>query len=246
MKLIKIKNNKLMSYSSKQKNECNGLLLVDKPSEWTSHDVVAKVRNYFNFKKVGHAGTLDPMATGLLILLIGKATKLSSNLMNQTKIYEGSILLGKKTSTQDICGSIIASKEFKDIPRNKIEKVFKSFKGTNYQIPPMVSAIKKNGVSLYKLARKGIEIEREAREIEIFDIMLRNIIKKEIFFTIKCSKGTYVRTFANDVGDKLEVGGCLSSLRRIQSGKFHIKDSWTMDDVLLRDKQNIKELIKPF
>lgn len=233
-----------MSDSSKQNNECNGLLLVDKPPEWTSHDVVAKVRNYFNFKKVGHAGTLDPMATGLLIILIGKATKLSSYLTNQFKIYNGSILLGTKTSTQDICGSIIASKEFKDLPKNKIEDVFESFRGISYQMPPMVSAIKKNGVPLYKLERKGIEVERDAREIEIFDLIISKIIKKEIFFSIKCSKGTYVRTFANDVGDKLKTGGCLSSLRRIQSGVFHVKDSWTMDEILLRNRQNIKEIIK--
>ena len=234
-----------MNNKSKVYNECSGLLLIDKPPKWTSHDVVAKIRNYFNFKKVGHAGTLDPMATGLLILLIGKATKLSNRFSNQSKIYEGSILLGKKTSSQDIWGTVINECNVNKISIDEVLKVFDSFTGKIHQTPPMVSAIKKNGVSLYKLARKGIEIERSAREIEIFEIKLNEIINNEIFFNIFCSKGTYVRTFANDVGDKLRCGGCLSSLKRIQSGDFNIQNAYKIDDLLLKTKDSIKECIIP-
>ena len=234
-----------MNNKSKVYNECSGLLLIDKPPKWTSHDVVAKIRNHFNFKKVGHAGTLDPMATGLLILLIGKATKLSNRFSNQSKIYEGSILLGKKTSSQDIWGTVIHECNVNKISIDEVLKVFDSFTGKIYQIPPMVSAIKKNGVSLYKLARKGIEVERSAREIEIFEIKLNEIINNEIFFNIFCSKGTYVRTFANDVGDKLRCGGCLSSLKRIQSGDFNIQNAYKIDDLLLKTKDSIKECIIP-
>ena len=234
-----------MNNKSKVYNECSGLLLIDKPPKWTSHDVVAKIRNHFNFKKVGHAGTLDPMATGLLILLIGNATKLSNRFSNQSKIYEGSILLGKKTSSQDIWGTIIHECNVNKISIDEVLKVFDSFTGKIHQIPPMVSAIKKNGVSLYKLARKGIEVERSAREIEIFEIKLNEIINNEIFFNIFCSKGTYVRTFANDVGDKLRCGGCLSSLKRIQSGDFNIQNAYKIDDLLLKTKDSIKECIIP-
>ena len=234
-----------MNNKSKVYNECSGLLLIDKPPKWTSHDVVAKIRNHFNFKKVGHAGTLDPMATGLLILLIGKATKLSNRFSNQSKIYEGSILLGKKTSSQDIWGTVIHECNVNKISIDEVLKVFDSYTGKINQIPPMVSAIKKNGVSLYKLARKGIEVERSAREIEIFEIKLNEIINNEIFFNIFCSKGTYVRTFANDVGDKLRCGGCLSSLKRIQSGDFNIQNAYKIDDLLLKTKDSIKECIIP-
>ncbi len=224
-------------------SDINGLLLIDKPAKWTSHDVVAKLRNHFNLKKVGHAGTLDPMATGLLILLIGKMTKLSSFIMNEDKIYDGSILLGKKTNTQDIEGEITKIGNPNNVTQEIIEKMIKPFNGKIMQIPPMVSAIKKDGVPLYKLARKGIEINRVPREVNIKKFIIHSYDNYEVKFTVECSKGTYIRTLANDLGDNIGCYACLSSLRRIASGKFNIINSYSLDDVLKLDKNDFKNTL---
>ena len=182
----------------------DGILLVDKPTDWTSHDVVAKIRNYFKLSKCGHGGTLDPLATGLLVLLIGKGTKLSDRIMNGDKVYEGTLHLGITTNTQDADGEILEEKEASHITREMVEKVIaEKFMGPIEQIPPMVSAIKKDGVPLYKMARKGQEIEREPRKIEVFEFDITSFENPIVTFRVKSTKGTYVRTLAHDIGNEL-------------------------------------------
>ena len=232
---------------SNYQNDFNGILLINKPQAWTSHDVVAKIRNHFKLKKVGHGGTLDPMATGLLILLIGRSTKLSTKITESDKVYDGTILLGQTTNTQDTMGKIIDSNKIDNISLSKINSVItNNFIGEIKQVPPMVSAIKKNGVPLYKLARKGINIKREPRTIHIHDFSVISFKAPYINFYIKCSKGTYVRTIANDLGKKLETGGCLSSLRRTNSGFFKLDNAYELDDILDKDPELLENLLIDF
>ncbi len=222
----------------------DGLLLVDKPTDWTSHDVVAKVRNHFKLSKCGHGGTLDPLATGLLVLLIGKGTKLSDRVMNGDKVYEGVIHLGVTTNSQDADGEILEEKDAAHITREKVEEVIaKNFMGPIEQIPPMVSAIKKDGVPLYKMARKGLEIEREPRKIEVFEFEVTAFENPLVHFRVKSTKGTYVRTLAHDIGNELGVGGSLDALRRTQSGPLSIDKAYTMEEILACDKETISEKI---
>lgn len=221
----------------------DGLLLVDKPSGWTSHDVVAKVRNHFKFSKVGHGGTLDPMATGLLVLLIGKGTKLSDRIMSGDKVYEGTIRLGVETNTQDRDGQVLEEKDASNITRQQIDTVIANYLGELEQIPPMVSAIKKDGVPLYKLARKGTEIEREPRRIHIFSFEVPKYENPLIHFRIKCTKGTYVRTLAHDIGKDLGVGGSLDALRRSASGTLTVDNAYSLEDILSCDRITIGEKI---
>ncbi|WP_372795703.1 tRNA pseudouridine(55) synthase TruB [Pontiella sp.] len=222
----------------------DGLLLVDKPTEWTSHDVVAKVRNYFKLSKCGHAGTLDPLATGLLVLLIGKGTKLSDRIMNGDKVYEGTLHLGITTNTQDADGEILEEKDASHITREMVEKVIADhFMGPIEQIPPMVSAIKKDGVPLYKMARKGQEIEREPRKIEVFEFDVLEFENPIVKFRVKSTKGTYVRTLANDIGNVLGVGGSLDALRRTDSGPLSVDKAFTMDEILECDRETLSEKI---
>jgi tRNA pseudouridine55 synthase len=217
----------------------DGVLLIDKPPGFTSHDVVAKLRNYFAFKKVGHGGTLDPMATGLLILLMGRATKLSDRLMGDDKEYEGIMQLGIATDSQDADGQIVSEHDPSDLTREEVEIVMQSFKGDQMQIPPMVSAIKKDGVPLYKLARKGKVIEREPRLIHVYRFDMTDFRNPEVGIRVRCTKGTYVRTLCADVGEKLGCGAHLAALRRTAIGEFHVRDAITLDDAL---RLNITEL----
>ncbi len=198
----------------------NGVLLIDKAEDMTSHDVVAIARRALNTKKIGHCGTLDPMATGLLMLVIGRATKIQDLLMSEDKEYVGTVTLGATTGTQDRQGEILETKPVPDLSREQVEAAFDCFTGDFEQIPPMVSAIKKDGVPLYKLARKGIEIVREPRKVYITNYQVNRIELPEIDFVVNCSKGFYVRTYAHDIGAKLGCGGHLSNLRRTRSGKF--------------------------
>jgi len=192
----------------------DGLLFVDKPSGLTSHDVVSRIRRIYRMKKVGHAGTLDPMATGLLILLLGKATKASNFLMSQPKTYEGVFRLGAVTDSQDADGDIVEEKEVPEITDDEMRSLFESFLGDQYQTPPMFSAKKVKGVPLYKLARKGQEIEREPRFVTIRSFDLLQLASPDVTFRIEVSKGTYVRTVAHDLGQKIGCGAYLTSLRR--------------------------------
>jgi len=219
----------------------DGILLVDKPTEWTSHDVVAKIRNHFKFNKVGHGGTLDPLATGLLVLLIGKGTKLSDRIMGGDKVYEGTIRLGITTNSQDRDGEVLEEKDAVHITREQVEVVIQNYLGDIEQIPPMVSAIKKNGVPLYKLARKGQEIEREPRKIHIFSFEVTGFDNPFVQFRVKSTKGTYVRTLAHDIGNDLGVGASLHDLRRTGSGPLNLEKAHSMEEILACDRETIGE-----
>ncbi len=220
----------------------DGLLLVDKPSDWTSNDVVVKIRNHFKFSKVGHGGTLDPMATGLLVLLIGKGTKLSDRIMGGDKVYEGTIRLGVSTNTQDAEGEVLEEKDASHITREQVEAVIQqNYLGDIEQIPPMVSAIKKDGVPLYKMARKGQEIEREPRKIHIFSFEVLDFDNPLVTFRVKSTKGTYVRTLAHDIGNDLGVGGSLDALRRTASGPLTVDKAHTMEEILACDRETISD-----
>ncbi len=207
----------------------NGVLLVDKGPDMTSHDVVAVARRALNTKKIGHCGTLDPMATGLLILVIGKATKIQDLLMSEDKEYVGTLEFGKTTNTQDAEGDVTLEREVPEFSHAEISAAFDRFKGDFYQTPPMVSAIKKDGVPLYKLARQGKEVEREPRFVHVYSYRIDEIRLPEIDFTVKCSKGFYVRTYAHDIGELLGCGAHLKALRRTRSGKFDLERSVTFD-----------------
>lgn len=212
-------------------NGPSGVLLIDKAPDMTSHDVVAIARRALNTKKIGHCGTLDPMATGLLMLVIGRATKIQDLLMSEDKEYEGTMTLGAVTSTQDRQGEILESKPVSDFSEAQIKAAFDGFTGPFEQIPPMVSAIKKDGVPLYKLARKGQVIERDPRPVYVTSYEITRTALPEIDFTVNCSKGFYVRTYAHDIGEKLGCGGHLSALRRTRSGKFTLERAVSVDDL---------------
>jgi tRNA pseudouridine55 synthase len=200
----------------------SGVLLVDKGPDMTSHDVVAVARRCLNMKKIGHCGTLDPMATGMLILVLGNGTRLSDLLMSEDKEYVGTMTLGATTSTQDAEGEILEQKPVPELTMEQVTAAFDAFKGDFYQIPPMVSAIKIGGVPLYKLARKGQEVVREPRFVRVYDYEITRFEPPQIDFRIVCSKGFYVRTYAHDIGQKLGCGAHLSALRRTRSGHFKL------------------------
>lgn len=207
-----------------------GILLVDKPGGMTSHDVVNRIRRIFQMKKVGHAGTLDPMATGLMILLVGKATKVSQYLISLPKTYEGRARFGETTDTQDADGDIIERRPVPEgLTADALRESMRSFLGDQYQTPPMFSAKKIKGVPLYKLARKGKEVEREARVIHVASFELLRFESPELEFRLHCSKGTYVRTILHDLGEKLGCGAHLTALRRTRIDQFEVADAATLE-----------------
>ena len=222
----------------------NGIILINKPKEWTSHDIVNKVKKILN-EKVGHTGTLDPLAEGVLPILIGKGTLCSKYLINHDKKYVVNLALGQKTETADLEGKIIEEKNIPDksLTQSKIEKVLKSFIGKQQQMPPIYSAIKVNGKKLYEYARKGQNVEIKPREIEIYDIKLINIDaqKKQIQFEVFCGKGTYIRSLCEDIAEKLETVGYMESLKRIQVGDFKIEESSKIQE-LEENKEDTKYL----
>ncbi len=218
----------------------NGVLLVDKGPDMTSHDVVAVARRALNTKKIGHCGTLDPMATGLLILVIGKATKIQDLLMSEDKEYTGTLELGKTTNTQDAEGEVEREREVPPFSDEEIAAAFDQFKGDFHQTPPMVSAIKKDGVPLYKLARQGKEVVREPRLVHVYSHRIDGIRLPEVDFTVKCSKGFYVRTYAYDIGEALGCGAHLKALRRTRSGKFDLERSVTFDELKHGDPREVR------
>ncbi len=224
-----------------------GVLLIDKPSGITSHDVVDRVRRKLRMKRVGHAGTLDPNATGLMIILVGKATKLSQYLMGLDKVYEGVARFGVTTDTQDGEGDVIAEKPVPDFDQETLVDALKSFEGDQYQTPPMFSAKKVDGVPLYKLARKGKEVEREPRVIRIKSLQFDAYQAPDLEFTVACSKGTYVRTLVNDLGEKLGCGAHLKELRRTEIGDFEIESSLELAEFEELEVAEIKRwLIPPY
>jgi tRNA pseudouridine55 synthase len=228
--------------STRQDMEFEGILLVDKPQGITSHDVVDRLRRKLRMKKIGHAGTLDPLATGLLIMLIGKATKVSQFLISLDKAYEGTFLLGVETDSQDADGEVVAEKPLPvDLTSEIIVKEMQSFLGDQYQTPPMFSAKKIDGVPLYKMARKGKTVEREPRFIRVNELRLEGWESPLGQFFMDCSKGTYVRTVVHDLGQRLGCGAHLQSLRRTRIDQFSISDALTLDqihDVPLGEFQN--------
>ena len=203
--------------------EIEGVLLVDKPKGLTSHDVVYHLRRKLQMRKIGHAGTLDPMATGVLVMLIGKATRISQYLMSVDKVYEGEATLGVVTDSQDAEGEVMATRPVPGLAEAAVRATMQTFLGDQYQIPPMHSAIKIGGVKLYQLARKGEEVEREPRFIRVASFDLLSFALPKLTFRLACTKGTYVRTVTHDLGQKLGCGAHLSELRRTASGKFTIE-----------------------
>ncbi len=216
----------------------DGIIVINKPKGCTSHDIVYKVKKILK-EKVGHTGTLDPNATGVLPLLIGEGTKLSKYLIEHDKIYTATIFLGKETTTLDVEGKVIKEKkvDLKKLTEENLKRVFSEFIGKQEQIPPIYSAIKVNGKKLYDYARNGQEVEIKPRAIEIYDIKLENIDGNKITYTVKCSKGTYIRTLCKDIAEKLETVGYMENLQRKEVGKFNIKDAITIDEL----EKNINE-----
>jgi tRNA pseudouridine55 synthase len=225
--------------------ELDGVLLVDKPADHTSHDVIARLRGKLKMKRIGHAGTLDPMATGLLIVLVGKATRVSQYLMSVDKEYTGTISLGKVTTTQDAEGEMLETRPVPPLTEAEVKTALKAFVGDQYQTPPMYSAIKIDGVPLYKKARQGEEVEREPRFIRVSSFEMTRFASPEIDFVLRCSKGTYVRTIAHDVGQKLGCGAHLSKLRRTGSGKFTIDQCLTLDEIQALSLAEIEKRLLP-
>ena len=211
--------------------ETDGVLLVDKAQGMTSHDVVAIARRALNTKKVGHCGTLDPLATGLLIITIGRGTKIQDLLMSEDKEYVGTMKLGEMTDSQDADGIVTETRLVPEFTPSEIAEAFGKFKGDFYQTPPMVSAIKKDGVPLYKLARQGKEVERAPRFVRVYAHEIKRVDLPEIEFRVACSKGFYVRTYAFDIGNELGCGAHLTSLRRTKSGRFNAEGAVTVDEL---------------
>lgn len=224
----------------------DGAILVDKPSGPTSHDVVDAIRRKFGIKKVGHCGTLDPNATGLLIIVLGRGTKLSERLMGDDKVYEGTIQFGTATDSYDSDGEILETKPVPSLTLEQLNELASQFIGDQMQTPPMVSAIKKNGVPLYKLARKGVEVEREARLIHVYNFRFTNYSEPRGEFRLACTKGTYVRSIAHELGQKIGCGAHLATLRRSASGKFDVADATQLDAVLKLTTSELEKKVIPF
>ena len=209
----------------------HGVINVYKEKGFTSHDVVAKLRGIVGQKKIGHTGTLDPDATGVLPVCFGKATKLCDMLTDKSKTYETVLLLGKVTDTQDISGEVLEEKDASGITQDDVLQCVQSFVGAYQQVPPMYSALKVNGKKLYELARAGIEVERKAREVVIHEIRIKEIHLPRVRMEVFCSKGTYIRTLCHDIGQKLGVGGCMEELLRTKVGPFEIQNSVTLGQI---------------
>ena len=224
----------------------DGAILIDKPAGPTSHDVVDAIRRQFQIKKVGHCGTLDPNATGLLIIVLGRGTKLSEKLMSSDKVYEGTIKFGETTDSFDADGELVASLPVPPTSVEQLNELTASFIGDQMQMPPMVSAIKMNGVPLYKLARKGIEVERKPRLIHIYTFCFTAYTEPIGHFRVACTKGTYVRTLAQELGEKLGCGAHLATLRRTVSGKFDVAEAIPLDDVLKLSPIELEKRVIPF
>jgi tRNA pseudouridine55 synthase len=217
----------------------DGVLLVDKAEGMTSHDVVALIRRKLEIRKVGHCGTLDPIATGLLLLTLGRGTKIQDLLMSEDKEYAGTLMLGVTTSTQDRQGEVIDRRPVPQLGESQIRAAFEKFRGDFYQMPPMVSAIKHGGVPLYKLARQGKVVEREPRLVHVYRYAVDRIALPEIDFNVVCSKGFYVRTYVHDIGEELGCGGHLKSLRRVKSGRFDVDQAITVDKIRRGPREEI-------
>lgn len=210
----------------------DGALLVDKTAGPTSHDVVDRIRRRFRFDKVGHGGTLDPQATGLLVVLIERGTKMSNEFLTSDKTYQGVMRLGSSTDTQDAQGKIVAENDWSSVTREQVEAEMSALIGDLMQTPPMVSAVKKDGVPLYKLARKGKTVERNPKLIHIYEFNLRDFSPPLVSFVLRCTKGTYVRTLCSDIGEKLGCFAHLAELRRTRAGRMNVENAVPFNRVL--------------
>ncbi len=208
-----------------------GILVVDKPIRLTSHDVVDRVRRKFKMRRVGHAGTLDPLATGILIVLVGQSTKLFGRFVNMDKAYEAVLRLGMTTDSADINGKVTRTASYAHVGREQIEKIFKDMTGEIEQVPPMYSAVKIQGQRLYKLARKGIEVKRAPRRVRIHSLRVLDFVPPDVRFILECSKGTYVRKIAEDAGEMCGCGGCIVQIKRTRVGPYTLKDAVSLDNV---------------
>lgn len=224
----------------------HGVINIHKEKGFTSHDVVAKLRGIVGQKKIGHTGTLDPDATGVLPVCLGKATKLCDMLTDKNKTYETVMLLGRATDTQDISGEVLKEHATEDLTEEMVQDAILSFVGEYMQVPPMYSALKVNGKKLYELAREGIEIERKARPVTILDIQIMEINIPRVRMEVFCSKGTYIRTLCHDIGEKLGCGACMEELVRTRVSRFELKDSLTLSQVQeLREIGQLEEVLVP-
>jgi tRNA pseudouridine55 synthase len=224
----------------------DGALLIDKPAGPTSHDVVDAIRRQFKIKKVGHCGTLDPAATGLLIIVLGRGTKLSEKLMADDKVYEGTIKFGETTDSYDGQGELVSSLPVPPLNLDQLNEAAAEFLGDQMQTPPMVSAVKKAGVPLYKLARKGVEVEREPRLIHIYNFRFHSYDEPQAQFRLACTKGTYVRSVAHELGQKIGCGAHLCALRRSVSGKFDVAQALPLQQVLELPPRELETRVIPF
>lgn len=224
----------------------DGALLIDKPAGPTSHDVVDAIRRGFGIKKVGHCGTLDPNATGLLIIVLGRGTKLSEKLMADDKVYEGTMKFGETTNSYDADGELVSSLPVPPLTLEELNTAAAEFIGDLMQIPPMVSAVKKDGVPLYKLARKGVEVPREPRLVHIYNFRFSEYNEPFASFRLACTKGTYVRTVAHELGQKLGCGAHLATLRRVTSGKFDVARAMALEEVIKLSPRELEQRVIPF
>jgi tRNA pseudouridine55 synthase len=223
----------------------DGILIVDKPMDWTSHDVCAFIRKRFKIGKVGHAGTLDPMATGVLVILLGRATKFSIQLTSCDKEYAGAMELGLRTDSHDKTGVVLETAPWESITLEQINAKACEFRGELIQVPPMVSALKHQGVRLYKLARKGIDVPREGRKVTVHSLVIGKKEGPLVYFSCSVSKGTYLRTLVNDIGASLGCLATLAELRRVRSGDFHIEDSVTIEDLRQMTSEELARKVRP-
>ena len=213
----------------------NGIVIVDKPQGWTSQDVTARLRRVFSTRRIGHGGTLDPMATGVLPVFVGRATRGVEVFEHAEKTYETVLRLGLTTDTEDVTGTVL-TETMPNISREELEKTLEFFRGDILQVPPMYSALKVNGQKLCDLARKGQEIAREPRPITIHELTLLSFHGTEAALRVRCSKGTYIRTLCKDIGEKLGCGGCMAALRRVQAGEYTIGEAVPLETLLETDK----------
>ena len=209
----------------------NGIVIVDKPQDWTSQDVTARLRRVFNTRRIGHGGTLDPMATGVLPVFVGRGTRGVEFFEHAEKTYEATIRLGLTTDTEDVWGNTLTEQEV-HISETEFSSILPQFRGKIMQVPPMYSALKVGGQKLCDLARKGKEVERQPREIEIFELTLVEFSGQTARLRVRCSKGTYIRTLCKDIGEALGCGGCMAALRRVQAGEYTIEESVPLQELL--------------
>jgi tRNA pseudouridine55 synthase len=224
----------------------NGIIIIDKPQEWTSNDVVSRLRRVFNTRRIGHGGTLDPMATGVLPVFVGRATRGVEFFEHAEKVYEATLRLGLTTDTEDITGKVLTETEV-HLTEDDLLAVLPRFRGDILQVPPMYSAIKVNGQKLYDLARKGREVERQARPITIHELELLDFTGNEARLRVRCSKGTYIRTLCKDIGEALGCGGCMAALRRVEAGEYTLEGSVPLRELLdISERgEDVEHLLRP-